>query len=119
MPPTIVGLVTVCLESVAIFALFFGAGAWVGRPTRKELFWHPMRLWDWIWGALWSVGVRLGAVAVVYGALAPFLMVEALKSKAAGGGAAGMWFELSLRWLLQLHGAALRSAEVWQRRPEI
>ena len=89
LPPTIVGLVTVCLESVAIFALFFGAGAWVGRPTRKELFWHPMRLWDWIWGALWSVGVRLGAVAVVYGALAPFLMVEALKSKAAGGGAAG------------------------------
>ena len=89
LPPTTVGLIAVCLESVAVFALFFGAGAWVGRPTRQELFWRPMRLWDWLWGALWSVGVRLGAVAVVYGALAPFLMVEALRSKVAGEAAEG------------------------------
>jgi hypothetical protein len=89
LPPTIQGLILVCLESVAVFALFFGAGAWVGRPTRKELFWQPMRWWDWLWGALWSVGVRLGAVAAVYGALVPFLVVESLQSKFAGEAAAG------------------------------
>ena len=84
LPANIAGLVAVCVESVAIFALFFGAGAWLGRPTRSELFWRPMRFWDWVWGALWSVGVRLGAVAVVYGALAPFLIAESVRSKVVG-----------------------------------
>ena len=97
LPPTIQGLILVCLESVAVFALFFGAGAWVGRPTRKELFWRPMRGLDWFWGALWSIGVRLGAVVVVYGALAPFLLVEALQSKSAGEAAAGPSIEERLQ----------------------
>ena len=97
LPPTIQGLILVCLESVAVFALFFGAGAWVGRPTRKELFWRPMRGWDWFWGALWSIGVRLGAVVAVYGALAPFLLVEALQSKSAGEAAAGPSIEERLQ----------------------
>lgn len=97
LPPNVAGLVAVCLESVAVFALFFGAGAWVGRPTRKELFWSPMRWRDWLWGALWSVGVRLGAVAMVYGALIPFWASEALRSRSAGSEAAAPSIEERLQ----------------------
>ena len=86
LPPDALGLVLVCVEIVAVFALFFGLGAWVGRPTRAELFWHPMRWKDWLWGALWSIGVRFGAVIVVYGALLPFWAVEALQAKSPEGG---------------------------------
>ncbi len=84
LPSTVTGLIAVCVESVAVFALIFGVGVWLGRPTRRELFWSPMRLWDWLWGALWSIGVRLGAVVMVYGALIPFWLVESLRSAAAG-----------------------------------
>lgn len=89
LPPDAAGLVLVCVESVAVFAVFFGFGAWVGRPTRSELFWRPLRWRDWLWGALWSIGVRLGAVVMVYGALLPVWIAEALRSKAAAGGSAG------------------------------
>ena len=88
LPSTVSGLVAVCVESVAVFALIFGVGAWLGRTTRQELFWSPMRLWDWVWGALWSIGVRLGAVVLAYGALIPFWLVESLRSRAAGPDAA-------------------------------
>ena len=97
LPPDVSGLILVCVESVAVFALFFGLGAWVGRPTRAELFWHPMRWKDWLWGALWSIGVRLGAVIVVYGALLPFWAVEALQAKSSEGGTSGPTVEERLQ----------------------
>lgn len=97
LPADAAGLVLVCVESVAVFALFFGLGAWAGRPSRAELFWRPMRWKDWLWGALWSIGVRFGAVIVVYGALLPFWVVEALRAKSAEGVAAGPTVEERLQ----------------------
>jgi membrane protease YdiL (CAAX protease family) len=88
LPSTVSGLIAVCVESVVVFALIFGVGVWLGRPTRQELFWSPMRLWDWWWGALWSIGVRLGAVVMVYGALIPFWLAKNLRSRAVGTDAA-------------------------------
>jgi len=93
LPSTVTGLIAVCVESLAVFAVIFGIGAWLGRPTRRELFWSPMRFRDWCWGALWSIGVRMGAVVMVYGALIPFWLAESLRSGNAGGDASQVSME--------------------------
>jgi membrane protease YdiL (CAAX protease family) len=81
LPATVGGLLEVCLESVGLFGVLFAIAWLFGRPGREQLFWRPMRWWDWLWGALWSVGVRLAAGAAVLVLVVSFLLVKQLVQK--------------------------------------
>jgi membrane protease YdiL (CAAX protease family) len=80
LPPDVRGLLLVSLENFGLFALLFAAGWFFGRPRPADLFIRPMRWWDWLWGALWSVGVRVGVAVALFAVLLPFIMVKMARS---------------------------------------
>lgn len=76
LPGSVKGLLLVCAESVVIFGILFATACFFGRPRRAELFWRPMRWWDWLWGSLWSVGVRLAAGAALVAVAISFMLAR-------------------------------------------
>lgn len=74
LPPDVRGLLLVSVENFGLFALLFAAGWFFGRPRPADLFIRPMRWWDWLWGALWSVGVRVGVAVALFAVLMPFIL---------------------------------------------
>jgi membrane protease YdiL (CAAX protease family) len=58
-------LLAVCGENLAIFGIIFAVGALFGRPRLSELFLRRLRWMDWAWGAMWSIGLRIGLMVAM------------------------------------------------------
>jgi hypothetical protein len=84
LPSSVRGLVMVSIENFGLFALLFAAAWFFGRPRPVDLFLRPMRWWDWLWGALWSVGVRFGVLVLIMTVFLPVIAVRMAQSGASG-----------------------------------
>lgn len=66
LPGTTRGLLLVCVENIGVFAVLFGLAWAFGRASLDDLFARWRRPWLTLgFGAVWSVGLRLGVGALV------------------------------------------------------
>jgi membrane protease YdiL (CAAX protease family) len=89
LPSDIQGLALVCLESFGTFAALFALAWYFGRLRRDQIFWWPMRWWDWLWGGIWSVVVRFGAGAALLAGGILFLAFRMVRDAATGAAGKG------------------------------
>ena len=69
-------LLAVCGENLAVFAVIFAVGAFFGRPRPSELYLRRIQWMDWVWGAMWSVGLRIGLMVGVLTVVAIFYLAQ-------------------------------------------
>jgi membrane protease YdiL (CAAX protease family) len=79
LPRDTKGLLLVCLENFGLFAVLFAIGFAMARPRLSSLFIGRLRWMDWVWGGVWSVGLRIVVMAVMLAVFLPFVAWKKFK----------------------------------------